>query len=142
MYKVSENNFFLPDMCITQLAMLLYLEGDKKVPDHLKSNPSTQSLLNDLTNKGYLRTLSMSQYPSEKLWILTYNGTYRTEIYKWYTQVIPDHSRETRSPEMILQEIKIVLSQKKLKYNYLYRKYLYSYEACLVYQLNQTCTVL
>jgi hypothetical protein len=136
MYSTLIVNPYKSDICITQLAILLYLEKQPTIPTYLKDNKSFKYLLNLLKDKYYLQEDHSKTNQGDTIYELTQLGKKRCEIYTLYrdTNIIPRYFRAYRNPVTALKVVQSTL--KKLSLSSLYTRYLYSYEAILVYRLN------
>jgi hypothetical protein len=95
--------------------------------------PQNPYLLTDLVSKEYI-TKEEYHNVEDTFWHLTEKGKNRIEVYYHYVTIKPEILNHFKpNPENQLRAIK-QLSQNMT--NLRYRNYTFSYEACLVYQLN------
>jgi predicted transcriptional regulator len=133
MYKTSNGNPYTPDIDITQLAVVLNICKSGFIPAKLLENTSIRNLLTDLVSKEYI-TKEEYHNVEDTFWHLTEKGKNRIEVYYHYVTIKPEILNHFKpNPENQLRAIK-QLSQNMT--NLRYRNYTFSYEACLVYQLN------
>jgi hypothetical protein len=135
-YEKSRDNPYTPDMDITHLCILLYLSEHQYVPSVLENyHPLLKNLYHLERNKYLYKTTTYVHNRSEKLWNITTKGRVRCDVYRTFNSVVPPQCRNYSKPEIKLHEVRSLLKIPKNTRSISH--YLYSYEACLVYQLNQ-----
>jgi hypothetical protein len=137
MYRTSRDNPYTPDIDITHLYILLYLNKGNGIPSHLLNYPPLTIHLTYLESKEYTVKFNPHHPYNPKVWMwkLGLKGVARISIYNSYNSVVPSQLSTQKTPEAQL----ISLRHRLIKSypNRQERSYLHSYESLLVYQLNQ-----